>query len=92
MREQDQLVDITRSQGRQVVCSTTEGNDFAHMFFNEVLIGHWVNRTKKQQRMWLEVLADVEPEAWNKMKAGLLWPVAVISSRRGTPGGQTALL
>lgn len=62
------------------------------MFFNEVLIGHWVNRTKKQQRMWLEVLADVKLEAWNKMKAGLLRSFAVISNRRGTPGGQETLL
>lgn len=75
-----------------MVYSTTEGNAFAHMFFNEVLIGHWVNRTKKQQRMWLEVLADVKLEAWNKMKAGLLRSFAVISNRRGTPGGQETLL
>lgn len=50
------------------------------MFFNEVLIGHWVDRTKKQLRMWLEVLVDAKQEAWNKMKAGLLWPLAVILS------------
>lgn len=62
------------------------------MVFNEVLIGHWVNRTKKQKRMWLEVLADAKLEAWNKRKTGLLWPLAVISNRRGTPGGQATLL
>lgn len=50
-----------------MVYSTTEGNAFAHVFLNEVLIGHWVNGTKKQQRMWLEVLADVKLEPWNKM-------------------------
>jgi len=62
------------------------------MFFNEALIGHWVNRTKMQKRMWLEVLADVKPGAWNKMKAGILWPLCVICNRRGTPGGQATLL
>lgn len=89
---QDQLVGVTGSQGRQVVCSTTEGNAFTHVFFNRVLIGQWVYRTKKQQRMWLGVLADVKPKAWNKMKAGLLWPLAVISNRIGTSGGQATLL
>lgn len=50
-----------------MVYSTTERNAFAHVFCNEVLIGHWVNGTKNQQRMWLEVLAEIKLELWNKM-------------------------